>query len=181
MIRAVVASVWERNSRNSSSIAWISSSINCGSVVDMSCVLRGSLTNELMQQHARNHVERFKHSLALVRGGGERRDLNFTVVQEKFHVFNGRDVWEIAFVVLNDVRNIMQVQLESLEVLFKVGKGFNVLSHLVVLGVSNKNDAVNATENELAGGVVDDLPGHSVELELRFETFDRHGFDGKEV
>src|ERR1035438_7840298 len=70
MISAVVASLFSSNSRNSLPSRSTSSSIICGKVA-MSCVLRSCLANELVQQHARDHVERLKHAFALVRRGAE--------------------------------------------------------------------------------------------------------------
>ena len=36
-------------------------------------------------------------------------------------------------------------------------------------------------QDELAGGVVNHLAGHGIELELRLESLDRHRFDGQKV
>src|SRR5512145_851314 len=102
MIRAAVASLLARSSNSSSSSRWMSSSMSWGREA-MSCVLRRSLADELVEQHAGDHVEGFKDAFALVGGGGEGRDLDFAVVEQKLHVFDGSDVGEVAFVVLEDV------------------------------------------------------------------------------
>src|ERR1017187_4233670 len=91
MISAVVASLFSSNSRNSLPSRSTSSSISCGRVA-MSCVLRSCLADELVQQHARDHVERLKHALALVRRRGEGGDLEVAVVQQKLHVFDRGNV-----------------------------------------------------------------------------------------
>src|SRR5664279_4637247 len=86
IISAVVASVFSIRSCNSPPSRWISSSMSWGKEA-MSCVLLSSLADELVQQHAGDHVERLKHPFALVRGPGEGGDLDVAVVQEELHVF----------------------------------------------------------------------------------------------
>src|SRR2546426_1044758 len=54
-------------------------------------------------------------------------------------------------------------------------------SHFVVLRIGDEHDAINAAQDELAGGVVNELAGGSIELGLGFEAFDGHGFDGEGV
>src|SRR5438093_4189788 len=99
MISAVVASLFSSNSRSTVSSCWTSSSMSWGSVA-MSCVLRRGLGDELVEQHARNHVEGFEHPFTPVRGGGERGHLHVAVVEQKLHVIHRRSVWQIALVVL---------------------------------------------------------------------------------
>src|ERR1700729_1233716 len=85
MMSAFDASVLAMNSRSVVSSGWMSSSISCGKVT-MSCVLRNALVDEFLQQQARDHVQRFKHALAFVRGRGEGRHLHVAVVEQKIHV-----------------------------------------------------------------------------------------------
>src|ERR1035437_234127 len=94
MISAVVASLFSSNSRSSLPRRSTSSSIICGKVA-MSCVLRSCLANELVQQHARDHVERFKHAFALVRRRAEGGDLEVAVIQQELHVFHRGDIRQI--------------------------------------------------------------------------------------
>src|ERR1017187_6585029 len=132
MTSAVVASLFSSSSLNDWSSSLTSSSRSWGSVA-MSCVLRRSLRDELVQQHARDHVQRLKNALAFVRGRRERGNLNFAVVQQKLHVFHGRDVRQIALVVLQDIGNFVEVQLQRAEVFFEVLETLGVLRHLLVL------------------------------------------------
>ena len=78
------------------------------------CVLRSALVDELVQQQARDHVQRLEHAFALLRGRGERRHLHFAVVEKKFHVLGRRDVGQVALVVLQHVRDVIQVELERI-------------------------------------------------------------------
>src|SRR5579862_8563668 len=98
MISAVVASLFSSNSRSASSRRWISSSTSCGSV-PMSCVLRRGLADELVQQHARNHVESFEDALAFVGDRRKGRHLHVPVVEQEFHVVYRGDVGQITLVV----------------------------------------------------------------------------------
>src|SRR5262245_47232737 len=121
MISAVVASVLVSSSLRASSRHWISSSISWGRV-DMSCVLRRSLTDVFMQQHASDHVQGLKHAFATVSCSRVRGYLYFTVVKQELHILNWGCVWQIPLVVLHNVRDFGQVQLKNPEVLFQVGK-----------------------------------------------------------
>src|SRR5215472_11321585 len=105
MISAVVASLFSSKSRNASSRRSMSSSISCGSVA-MSCVLRRALADELVQQHAGDHVEGLEDALALVSDGREGRYLHLTVVEQEFHVLNRGHVGEVPLVVLQDIGDV---------------------------------------------------------------------------
>src|SRR5258706_781369 len=164
MINAVVASVLASSSRNSSSSRWMSSSTSCGRVA-MSCVLRSSLADELVEQHARNHVQRFEDAFALVGGGSEGGHLEIAVVEQKLHVLHRGHVRQIPLVVLQHIRNVGQVQLEGLQVLLKVVERLDVFRHFVVLRIGYEHDAVHAPEHELAGSGVNDLFLYCVALE----------------
>src|SRR5581483_2048080 len=182
--RAVVASVSVISSPSMTLNCWTSSSMSCGSVamrLDMSRRLSGTLADELVEQHAGDHVERFEYSFALVSDRSERRDLNFAIVQKKLHVVGRSDIGQILFVVLENIGNVREVQLEGLEVFFQVVEALHVLGHFFVLGIGDKHDPIHAAEHKLPRGVVDDLAGDGVKLELGLETFDRHRLDGQEV
>ena len=113
------ASVCVSNSRNSSSNRWMSSSISWGSVAMIilgrghptSCVLRRSLADKFVQQHAGDHVQRLEDTFATMSAGRERRHLNLAVVEQKFHVFNRGDIRQVPLVVLQHVRNLLEIQL----------------------------------------------------------------------
>src|ERR1039458_5800487 len=97
MISAVVASLLSSNSRSSPPSRSMSSSTSWGREA-MSCVLRCSLADELVEQHTGDHVERLKHPFALVRGRAEGGDLDVPVVEQKLHVLQRGRIWQIALV-----------------------------------------------------------------------------------
>ena len=107
--------------------------------------------------------------------------MHFTVVEKKLHVVQRRDVGQIALVELKDVRDAGQVEVEALEVLFQVGKAFNIFLHLLILRIGYEDDAVHSAQDQLPGRVVDDLARDGVELELGLEAFDGHRLNREEV
>ncbi len=74
-----------------------------------------------------------------------------------------------------------EVEFQGPEIIFEVGEALDVLRHLVVLRVGDEDDAVHPAQHQLAGGVVNDLAGDGIELELGLEAFDGHGLDGQKV
>src|SRR5262249_29381543 len=125
----------------------MSSSTSWGKVA-MSCVLRSALADELVQQQARDHVQRLEYTFGPMRRGGEERHLQLPVVEQEFHVIDWGDVGQVALVVLEDVRDLVQVELEGLEVFLEVVKALDVFGHFLVLGIGDEDDAVDATQDE---------------------------------
>src|SRR5208282_882349 len=109
MINAVVASLFVRKSCSSLSSRWTSSSRSWGRVA-MSCVLGRALADEFVEQHAGDHVERFKDAFASVGGGGKGRHLDIAVVEQELQVFDGGDILQVTLVVLQNIRNLGQIQ-----------------------------------------------------------------------
>ena len=113
----------------------------------MSCVLRRALADEFMEQHARDHVEGLEDAFALVRDRSKGRDLHFAVVEEELQVLDRGDVGEVAFVELEHVRDVRQVEAQALEVVFEVGEALDILRHLLVLGIGDKDNAVHPAQD----------------------------------
>ena len=147
----------------------------------MSCVLRRSLADEFVQQHASDHVERFKHALALVSGRRKRGHLHVPIIEQEFHIVHRRDIWQVPLVELQDIRDFGQIQLEGFEILFKVDEALDVFRHFFVLRIGDKDDAIDAAQDQLAGGVVNDLARNGVKLKLCLKALDGHRLNGQEV
>src|SRR5579862_8926971 len=116
MTMAAVASLLRSNSSRAVSRAWTSSAIN-GGRPGISRGFWSAFADELVEEQARDHVERFKDALAT---GGDRRErgrLHFAIVEQELHVFDGSDIGQVALVVLENVRDFGKVKAESLEVL----------------------------------------------------------------
>ena len=86
-----------------------------------------------------------------------------------------------SLVVLEDVGDFAQVELQRLEVVLHIFEALNVLLHFLVGGVGDEHEAIHAAQDELAGGVVDHLPGDGVELELGLVALDGDRLQGEEV
>src|SRR4051812_30644649 len=175
---AVAASLLDKRSPRAASSTVTSSSRSCGSV----CMSpAGVFVNKFLQQQSRDGVERLENAFAFGGGGFEGRHAHVAIIQQIFHVFDRRDVWQIALVILENVRNRREIEFGAAHIFFEVGEAFDVFLHFVVLRIGDKNDSVDAAEHELAGGVVNDLAEHGVELELCFIALNCHCFDGKKI
>src|SRR5215213_6060492 len=137
-MNAVLASLLTSNSRRAASSSETSSSISWGSVPIELRVLRLALIDELVEQHAGDHVQSLEHAFALVGAAGKGRHLNLTIVQQEIHVFHWRDIRQIALVVLEHIRNVINVELQALQVILKILEALDVLGHLVVLRVGHE-------------------------------------------
>src|SRR3954464_1415419 len=158
---AMLASLLSSNSSITESISVMSSSINWGNVA----ILRGfaiGIGDEFVEQEPGDHVEGLENAFALVRGSGERGHLCLAIVEEKIHVLDRSDVGQITFVVLNDVRDLVQIHVEGTEVLLKVGEALHVFFHFLVLRIRDEHEAIHAAQDELARGVVNDLARNGV-------------------
>lgn len=60
-------------------------------------------------------------------------------------------------------------------------QGGNVFFPHLLLGIGDKDDAVDALEDQFAGGIVLDLTGNGVELNFHVKTLDLSHVEGKEV
>jgi hypothetical protein len=137
--------------------------------------------DKFVKEHASDHIEGFEDALALAGDAAERGDLDFAIIEEELHIIDWSDVWEVAFIVLEDVRDIGEVEFEGAQIFFEVGEAFDVIGHFIVLGIGDEDDAVDAAEDELASGVIDDLAWDGIELEFGAEALDGDGFDGEEI
>ena len=105
----------------------------------------------------------------------------FGRVQQLPQLLERRDVRQVALVVLDDVRELV----ERVALLAQVGP--QVLDALEVrldaldLRVGDEDDAVDALQDQLAARVVEDLAGHRVEVEARLEAADLTERERQEV
>src|SRR5712671_6582418 len=124
-------------------------------------------------------LERLVDALAL---GGDRLEVgNAFRIQEPLKLFQRRGVGQIALVVLDHVGDLVEVvpllgEIGA-QVLHRLHVGFGALD----LRVGDEHHAVHALEDQLAGGVVEDLAGHRVEMEAGLESTDLAQRQGEEV
>ena len=96
-------------------------------------------------------------------------------------VVDRRDVRQVALVELQDQRDFVEVEADLGEVLAQVLEALDVRVEHRLLRVGDEDDAVDALEHELAGGVVEDLAGDGVELQAGLESADDADVDRQEV
>ena len=80
--------------------------------------------------------------------------------------------WQVALVVLDDVGELVELVTLLGEVLAQVFEAFDVGFHPLHLGVGHEAHAIDALEDQLSAGVVEDLAGHRVEVEAGLEAAD---------
>ena len=99
----------------------------------------------------------------------------------EFHIFDGSNVRKVSLVILQDVRNVGEIEFQGFEIVLKVLEAFYVFGHFIVVRIGDENNPIDPAQDELAGGVVNDLARNGVKLKFCFETFDRHGFNRQEI
>src|SRR5436309_14636076 len=114
-------------------------------------------------------------------GAGEGGHFDVPVVEQKLHVLDRSGIGKIAFVELQHIRNIGQIQVEASKILVQIREALDVFLHFFVLRIGHKDNAIHTPQHQLTGGVVDDLPRNGVKLELGLEAFDGHRLNGQEI
>ena len=133
-----------------------------------------TLLTKFVQQDLRNGVQGGENILP--RAGDDLETLHplLPVVQDVIEIIDRRDVWQIAFVVLQDVGDIVERHVLLGQVVLEIFETLNVFLHFFPLRIGYENDAIDAAQDELAGGVVNYLTGDGIELEFGDKAFDNH-------
>ena len=98
-----------------------------------------------------------------------------------FRISIGQRVRQVALVVLQDHGDLVRVDLVGLEVLPHVLVALEVRVEHRLLRVGHEAHRIGALQHHPAGGVVEHLPGHGVELDPRAHAADRPDLDRQEV
>ena len=61
------------------------------------------------------------------------------------------------------------------EVLQHIPEALHIFSHLTVLRISHKNKAINTSEHQFSGGIIEDLSWNGVELKSSDKVRDHLG------
>jgi hypothetical protein len=136
---------------------------------------------ELLEQKPRDRIERGKHPLARSGDAHEAWHAHLAVVKNEVEVMNWSGIKQVALVVLQNVRDLIDAIALAREVLLEVLEALNVLFHLIPLRVGDEYDPIHAAQHELARGVVDDLARHCVKLKLGLESFDDNRVQWQEI
>ena len=102
-------------------------------------------------------------------------------VEQLAQLFDRRDVRQVALVVLDDVGELVEVVALLGQVGAQVLERLDVGLHALDLRVGDEDHAVDALQDQLAAGVVEDLAGHRVEVEARLEAADLAERERQEV
>src|SRR5947208_15583188 len=103
--RAAVASLLSRKSRSAVSIAWTSSSMSWGEL-GIRRGLPSPFGDEFVEEQPRDHIKSLENAFALTGAGFERGDLHIAVIEQELHIFDRGDAWEVAFIVLEHIRDV---------------------------------------------------------------------------
>src|SRR4029450_9294329 len=122
------------------------------------------------ERHARDSVERVEDALTLDGRRLEEWDARGPAVKDELQIVHGRQVRQIALVVLKYIRNLVERRLVFAELQFQIAQALHVLAQAVELRVGDEHKAVSATEDQPPRGVVVDLARHRVELEAGLES-----------
>ena len=114
--------------------------------------------------HALEHrTERLEHARAGLGRGGERRSL--ALVEVALHHGDRRRLWEVALVVLEDERDVRDVDPMSDELAGHLAERLQILFLAVQRRVGDEDDAVDSLEDGLAGRSVHRLTSDAQDLQ----------------
>src|SRR3954463_7304587 len=134
VMMAVAASLLAKRSPKAPSMTAMSSSSNCGSV----CISpAGVFVDKFLEQQSRDCVKGFENAFAFCGGGFEGGNAHVAIVQQILHVLDGRDVRQVALVVLEHVREFGQIEFRPAEIFFQILEALDVFLHFVVLRISD--------------------------------------------
>src|ERR1700693_750707 len=126
---------------------------------------------QIGQHLARNFLQGFKNSRTL-----KRDDFNDGLVflaQLLGEGVHRQHVGQIALVELQHVRNLVEVVAVFLDVGHQFVESFDVGIHALFLRVGDENDAIDAAQDQLAAGVIENLAGNRIEVNASLEAANR--------
>src|SRR5207245_11806859 len=95
--------------------------------------------------------------------------------------FHRKDIRQVALVELQEVGDFVEVVAVLFQVGHQIVQRFGIGVHAFLLRVGHEDDAVHATQDEFAAGVIKNLAGDGIEVNTRLETTHRTEVEGKEV
>src|SRR4030095_11252399 len=103
------------------------------------------------------------------------------VVEDVIEIVDRCDIGKVPLVVLQNVGDVIKQHVLFGQIVLEVFETLDVLLHFFPLRISDENDAIHAAENELTGGIVNDLTGNRIKLELRDKAFDNQRIEREEI
>ncbi len=123
--------------------------------------------------------ERLEHALPAHGHGGDRVDV--AGVERAVHELDGRQLGEVALVVLEHQRHRRRIQLVCEEVLRHLPEALDVLLPPVGGRVRDEDQGIGPLQDEAARGGVHGLPGDGEDLELEVEAAKARRLQGQQV
>src|SRR6266480_567982 len=140
-----------------------------------------TLLAKLVQQNLRNSVQGGENILPGAGDDLETLHSFLPVVQDVIQIIDRSDICQIALVVLQDVGDIVERHVLLGQVVLEIFETLDVLLHFFPLRIGHENHAIDTAQDELAGGVVNDLTGDGVELEFGDKAFNNQSVEGEKV
>src|SRR5947208_9067602 len=140
-----------------------------------------TLLAKLVQQNLRNGVQGGENILP--RTGDDLEALHplLPVVQDVIEIIDRGDIWQIAFVILQNVGDIVERHVLLGQVVLEIFETLNVFFHFFPLRIGYENHAIDAAQDELAGSVVNYLTGNGIELEFGDKALDNQSVEREKV
>src|SRR6266852_8737109 len=130
-------------------ILWMRTASCSWMTVSRSFIVPPAPASELARErHAGDGVERVEDPLPLEGGGLEGRDPPGPAVEDEFQILHRRDVGQVSFVVLQDVRNLVEGALVLAQVGFEIPQSLDVLAHTLELRVGDEHEAVGSAQDQ---------------------------------
>jgi len=85
-------------------------------------------------------------------------------------ILDREDIRQIPLIELQNVGNLLKVVSVLLKVIHEVVEGLVVGVHALLLRVGDEDDAIDAAQDQLAAGVVEDLSGNGIKMDTGFEA-----------
>ena len=134
---------------------------------------------DVHERLARDAFQRFEHARTLAGDAAETGPV--PRVELPFQDLHRHDPAEVALVPLEHQGHVLERQAQLREVLLQVAQARLVRLQHLRLAVRHEDDAVGALQHELAGGVVEHLARHGVELQLGPEAPDHPHVHGQQI
>src|SRR5947208_10239874 len=140
-----------------------------------------ALLAKLVQQNLRNGVQGGKNILPGTGDDLEALHPLLPVVQDVIEIIDRGDIWQIAFVILQNVGDIVERHVLLGQVVLEIFETLDVFFHFLPLRIGYENHAIDAAQDELAGAVVNYLTGDGIELELGAKALNNQSVERENV
>src|SRR4051794_6885197 len=97
-----------------------------------------------MEQNLRNRIERSENILSRAGNDLKTLDTSLPIIENVLEVVDRSYVFQVSFVVLQDIGNLIDRNVLFRQVVFQILKAFDIFFHFLPLRIGHKNDPVYA-------------------------------------